>query len=93
MTETMWRNPITATPDIRVDPFRSDVSALRTLANLLSLADLVGELSEQAHRELAARPTVTAHLGQAREHLVELRRTLEKAESMLAFNTGHRGRW
>lgn len=93
MTETMWRSPITATPDIQVDPFRSDASALRTLADLLSLADLVSELSDQAHRELAARPTVATHLGQAREHLVELRRTLEKAQSMLAFNTGRRGTW
>lgn len=91
MTETMWRNPIAATPDLTVDPTRPDASALRTLADLLSLADLASELSEQALRQLAARPTITAHLGQAREHLTDLRRTLGKAEAMLAFNTGHQG--
>jgi hypothetical protein len=62
-------------------------------ADLLSLADLARELSEQAHRQLAARPTVTALLGQAREHLTELRRTLGKAEAVLAFNSGHQGAW
>jgi hypothetical protein len=94
MTETMtWRAPIAATSDLAVDPYRADATALRTLADLLSLADLANELSEQAFRQLAARPTVTAHLGHAREHLTELRRTLGKVEAMLAFNSGYRGTW
>jgi hypothetical protein len=93
MTATMWRNPIAATSHLAVDPTRPDASALRTPADLLSLAVLASELSELAHRQLAARPTITTHLGQAREHLTELRRTLGKAEAMLAFNTGHQGTW
>lgn len=93
MTDTMWRTSLTATPGSSPDGSGDDASALRTLADLLSLADLADELSEQAHRHLAARPTVSAHLGRAREHLTELRSTLGKAEAMLAFNSGRQGAW
>jgi hypothetical protein len=93
MTDTMWRTPIAVTPGPDPDGSGEDASALRALADLLSLADLATELSEQAYHHLAARPTVGAHLGRAREHLIELRRTLGKAEAMLAFNSGRRGMW
>ena len=93
MTDTMSRTPIAVTPGPTPDGSGEDASALRTLADLLSLADLASELSEQAHRNLAARPTVNAHLGRAREHLTELRSTLGKAEAMLAFNSGRQGTW
>jgi hypothetical protein len=48
MAETMWRNPIAARPDLTVDSTRPDASALRTLADLRSLADLASDRSEQA---------------------------------------------
>lgn len=93
MTDTTWRTPIAVTPGTPPDRSGGDASTLRTLADLLSLADLASELSEQAYRHLAARPTVGAHLGRAREHLTELRSTLGKAEAMLAFNSGRQGTW
>ena len=73
-----------ATPD------RGDHDPMRALADLVSLAGLVDELSERAHHQLAAWPTVTAHLGMAREHLAMLHRSLHHAEATLAFNSGHR---
>jgi hypothetical protein len=68
-----------------------NVAAEDTLSDLLSLAGLVGELSERAYRQLAARPTVTAHLDQALEHVAVLSRNLRHAEALLAFNSGHAG--
>jgi hypothetical protein len=65
-----------------------DVAARDTLSDLVSLAGLVDELSERAFRQLAARPTATAHIGQAREHVALLSRKLRHAEAMLAFNSG-----
>ena len=66
------------------------MAALRTLTDLVSLTGLIGELSERARRQLAARPTVTCHLGRAREHVAMLQRNLSHAEAVLAYNAGLR---
>ncbi|HTK63709.1 MAG TPA: hypothetical protein VL595_15085 [Pseudonocardia sp.] len=61
--------------------------ALWELADLVFLTTILDQLSERAEHQLAARPTVTAHIGQARSQMVQLRRSLTHATEMLAFNT------
>jgi hypothetical protein len=64
---------------------------MATLAELVSLTIWMNEISERAHQRLAARPTVTGHLGQARRHLTQPRRTVAHAEGMLAYNVAVSG--
>ena len=61
--------------------------ALWDLADLVFLTTILDQLSARAEHQLAARPTVTAHLGQARAQMTQLRRSLTHATEMLAFNT------
>jgi hypothetical protein len=65
-----------------------DADALAVLAELVSLSSRIEELSSCALRQLASRPTVTAHLGQARGHLIELHRCLAHAKGTMAYNAG-----
>jgi hypothetical protein len=71
-------------------PDQGQPDALLDLADLVFLTTLVDQLSERAQRQLAARPTVTAHLGQARDQVAQLRRSLTHATETLAFNTAQR---
>jgi hypothetical protein len=64
-----------------------EVEALAMLTELVSLADQIERLSERAFGQLGARPTVTAHLGQARTHLSQLHRCLVHAEGTMAYNS------
>ncbi len=66
----------------------ADAEAMSTLAELVSLTAVIADLSEQVRTHLAARPTVTAHLGQARSHLDQLRRALTHAQGTLEFDSG-----
>ncbi|WP_037070110.1 hypothetical protein [Pseudonocardia acaciae] len=66
-----------------------DAAALSTMTQLISMTLLMDKLSDQARQQVAARPTVTAHLGHAREHLVLARRSLDHARGTLAYNTAH----
>jgi len=61
--------------------------ALWELADLVFLTTILDQLSARAEHQLAARPTVTAHIGQARSQVAALRRSLTHAIEMLAFNT------
>lgn len=83
---TITTSPPVSTDHLGRDLATPDVEALATMARLISMARLIDELSEQARRQLAARPTVTAHLGHAREHLDLLHRSLHHAEATLAYN-------
>lgn len=67
----------------------ADVNALSLLDELRSLSLLLEEKSARAFRELAARPTVTSHLDQARDHLEHLCRNYAHAQAMLEFNARH----
>ncbi|SDU35700.1 hypothetical protein [Amycolatopsis keratiniphila] len=59
--------------------------------SLTDLSVLTGKVSryvEQLRFLLADRPTVTAHLQQAQSYAGDLRRKLDHAAGMLAYNTG-----
>jgi hypothetical protein len=57
------------------------------LADLATLAGLLGELATHTRRQLAAWATVGAHLYQAEQHASELRRCLNHACAAFAFTT------
>ena len=69
-----------------VDPAMSDMHGLQTLADLMSLAEAIADLSGRARQQLAGRPTVTAHIGQAEEYLTQLHRALNHAQGTLRYN-------
>jgi hypothetical protein len=57
------------------------------MADLATLAGLLGHLAAQTRRQLAAWATVGAHLYQAEQHAGELRRCLNHACATFAFTT------
>jgi hypothetical protein len=69
----------------------ADTEALATLTELIALTARMNEMSVRVHTQLAARPTVNAHLDQARTQLAQLRRAFAHAEGVLAYNAGVRG--
>ncbi|MEV0049319.1 hypothetical protein AB0H34_02340 [Saccharopolyspora shandongensis] len=58
------------------------------LADLAAIAELLGDLAEQARRDLASWATVGPHLTQAGDHAVALARSLQHAGGTLAYNYG-----
>ncbi|MEU5845105.1 hypothetical protein [Saccharopolyspora shandongensis] len=58
------------------------------LADLAAIAELLGDLAEQARWDLASWATVGPHLAQAGDHAVALARSLQHAGGTLAYNYG-----
>ncbi|NMH97565.1 hypothetical protein [Pseudonocardia acidicola] len=86
MTETM-RDRLIQALDSADRPAPEAAEVLTDLADLVFLTTLLDQLSERANRRLAAWPTVTAHIGHARDHVASVHRTLTHAAEILAFNT------
>jgi sterol desaturase/sphingolipid hydroxylase (fatty acid hydroxylase superfamily) len=57
------------------------------MADLATLAGLLGQLAAQTRRQLAPWATVGAHLYQAEQHAGQLRRCLSHACATFAFTT------
>jgi hypothetical protein len=57
------------------------------LSDLAAIAGLLGQLTAQTRRDLAAWATVGAHLQQAERYAENLSRSLNRACATFAFNT------
>ncbi|GAA0527789.1 hypothetical protein [Saccharopolyspora thermophila] len=60
------------------------------LAELATLAELLGRFAEQSRKDLATWATVSPHLAQARDQAAALARSLHHASGTLAYNSSVR---